>query len=99
MEEKNEYIVRIEKLEHNEKQVREQIDQLQKMMEHLSTINNKQEEQHPDYTQKLLRLTEVNEEMFQQLVRLRNFIEECIEQNIVPSNQTYYFALKGENGI
>lgn len=94
---KEEYLLRIEKLEHNENRMQEQIDQLHKMMEHLSSSNYEKEVSPPVYDQKLLYLTEINEEMFQQLIRLRNFIEECIEDNIVPSHQKYYLALKGEN--
>ncbi|MBM4765223.1 hypothetical protein [Bacillus sp. B15-48] len=40
-------------------------------------------------------LTEVNEQMFQQNKRLRQFIEYCIEENVVPTQQEYLKALQG----
>jgi hypothetical protein len=42
---------------------------------------------------KVNHLTEVNEEMFRQNVRLRELIEQCIAENEVPTQEKYYTAL------
>lgn len=42
-------------------------------------------------------LQEVNEQMFQQNVRLRELIEICIQEQVVPTQEEYYLALKEEN--
>lgn len=46
---------------------------------------------------KLNNLTEVNEQMFQQNLRLRQFIEECIEVRTIPTSTMYYDVLRDDN--
>ena len=41
-------------------------------------------------------LKEVNEQLFQQNVRIRQLIETCIENNMVPSHRDYLRALQPE---
>ncbi|MFA1819133.1 hypothetical protein ACDX78_02825 [Virgibacillus oceani] len=43
--------------------------------------------------EKVNHLTEINEEMFRQNVRLRELIENCIAQNEIPTQKKYYEAL------
>jgi hypothetical protein len=43
--------------------------------------------------EKVNHLTEINEEMFRQNVRLRELIEYCIAENEVPTQKKYYEAL------
>lgn len=54
-------------------------------------------EQSPVLDSKVHYLTEVNEQMFQQNVRLRQFIENCITTHKVPTQAGYYDALKERN--
>ncbi|MUK88554.1 hypothetical protein GMD78_09145 [Ornithinibacillus sp. L9] len=44
--------------------------------------------------EKINYLQEVNEQMFQQNLRLRNLIEKCIQNHIVPTQDQYYEALR-----
>ncbi|WP_164215123.1 hypothetical protein [Virgibacillus sp. YIM 98842] len=46
---------------------------------------------------KVHHLTEVNEEMFRQNVRLRELIEYCIAEKEVPTQEKYYEALLAAN--
>ncbi|MCZ0703777.1 putative RNase H-like nuclease (RuvC/YqgF family) [Natronobacillus azotifigens] len=53
--------------------------------------------QSPVLDSKIHHLTEVNEQMFQQNVRLREFIENCVTTHKVPTQAGYYDALKERN--
>ncbi|WP_018933163.1 hypothetical protein [Gracilibacillus lacisalsi] len=57
------------------------------------TLDSRQQQSAPDLT-KMTYLQEVNEQMFQQNVRLRNLIEKCIERSSVPTQENYYKALR-----
>ncbi len=45
---------------------------------------------------KIKYLTDVNEQMFKQNIRLRQFIENCIETQTIPDHKGYYEALRGD---
>ncbi|AST90748.1 MULTISPECIES: hypothetical protein [Sutcliffiella] len=45
---------------------------------------------------KLNYLTEVNEQLFQQNVRIRQMIERCIDTNTVPTHEEYLKVLQGD---
>ncbi|MFD2043538.1 hypothetical protein ACFSTA_04025 [Ornithinibacillus salinisoli] len=74
------------------KELRKELDITIEKVMGLSSMNHSSSS-----TDKLDYLQEVNEQMFQQNLRLRNLIEKCIEENVVPTHEKYYDALKEVN--
>ena len=83
---------RTEHLEQKEKAVYIKLEELQNEIDILMKRNNQQVT-----GEKVNHLTEINEEMFQQNVRLRELIENCIAENEVPTQKKYYEALLEAN--
>ncbi|MEC5425008.1 hypothetical protein QGM71_16085 [Virgibacillus sp. C22-A2] len=55
---------------------------------------NKELQQPQDSVNKVSYLTEINEQMFRQNVRLREYIEGCIQTKTVPTQEKYYQVLQ-----
>lgn len=82
---------RTAQLEKKEKAVYTRIKELEN---ELDILLRKEKQQQPAISvEKINHLTEVNEEMFRQNVRLRELIEYCIASNAVPTQEKYYEAL------
>ncbi|WP_163970570.1 hypothetical protein [Oceanobacillus halotolerans] len=86
---------RVAELERSNKSLYDQLRAMQLDMEEMMQTNILTSQRSSASTsQKVEYLTEVNEEMFQQNVRLREFIEDCIEAEVVPTRQQYYDMLR-----
>ena len=87
----------ITELKKVDNQIKKQLEDLQYELLGLINVtknNNTIESNSTDSKQKYL--TEVNEQLFQQNVRIRQLIETCIENNQVPSHRDYLRALQPE---
>lgn len=82
---------RTEKLEKKEKAVYSKIKELENELDIL--LRKEKKKQSAISGEKINHLTEVNEEMFRQNVRLRELIEHCIDENRVPTQEEYYRSL------
>ncbi|MFE8700143.1 hypothetical protein ACFYKX_05830 [Cytobacillus sp. FJAT-54145] len=94
---KDDLLQRVEALERANEVIIRQIRSLQHEVVNIeqrahTTINSEASTDN----RKITYLTEANEQMFQQLIRLRQLIENCIESNEVPTHTQYYEALKGD---
>jgi FtsZ-binding cell division protein ZapB len=63
----------------------------------MKKIRNSSDQPVQSDDRKVSYLAEVNEEMFQQNFRLRQLIERCVEEKLIPTQDEYYKALKGES--
>ncbi|WP_139311182.1 hypothetical protein [Bacillus sp. MRMR6] len=87
---------KIEELEKADKSLQ---DQLTLLLEEVSQITQAERINisSSPASNKTTYLTEVNEQMFQQIVRLRQLIEYCMEARAIPTHAQYLQALKGDS--
>jgi len=86
---------RMEQMEKKEKAMYAKFKELQS---EIDMIMKKDEQNYSHVTgEKVNHLTEINEEMFRQNVRLRELIENCIAENKVPTQKKYYEMLLEAN--
>ncbi|WP_138416298.1 V-type ATPase 116kDa subunit family protein [Aquibacillus sediminis] len=86
---------RISQVEQDNKQLSRSLQGLQAELDLAlkKTVESAQQTAAPELN-KVNYLQEVNEQMFQQNVRLRELIEKCMDTNTVPTQDMYYQALK-----
>ncbi|WP_456276606.1 hypothetical protein [Bacillus sp. AK128] len=84
---------RITQLSRVDDMLKNRIDEIQSVLEDVikSTSINDQVQRSGNK-----QLEEINEEMFQKTIRLRNLIEYCIKKEIPPTHNMYYRALNGD---
>jgi predicted ribosome quality control (RQC) complex YloA/Tae2 family protein len=87
---------KIEDLEKADKSLQEQLTLLLEEVSQITKAASMNTTASPT-SNKLIYLTEVNEQMFQQIVRLRQLIEYCMEARSVPTHAQYLQALKGDS--
>jgi len=87
----------IKQVEWLEKENQARLTQIKNIEMELDVIIKKimnQSHAQPDTDRQTNYLKEVNEQMFQQNMRLREFIETCMEKQKIPDLNGYYEALK-----
>jgi wobble nucleotide-excising tRNase len=87
---------KIEELEKVDKSLQEQLSLLLEEISQITQSTRMNTTASPT-SNKISYLTEVNEQMFQQTVRLRQLIEYCMEARAVPTHAQYLQALKGDS--